>query len=178
MGGWSPNCSALQVCSQRYLGCEGNQAIEQRSDVLSFQTEPLAKDVEVTGKPRAVFWVASDAPDTDFFAKLIDVYPDGSALLISEGQLRMRYRQGFAYPMMMKPGEVYETHIDLGSVSNLFVKGHRIRLDVTSSNFPHFEPNPNTGATIGARSQPRIARNTLHYSPAHRSGIELPVVTR
>lgn len=176
MGGWSPNCSALQVCSQKYLGCTNEKPIAKRDDVLSFQSQPLASNTDVTGAPRAVVWVSSDAPDTDLFAKLIDVYPDGRALLISEGQLRMRYRNGYGQASLLKPGELYQVRIQLGSVSNLFAKGHRIRLDITSSNFPHFEPNPNTGAAIGVRSEPRIARNTVHFSRKYQSGLELPVV--
>ena len=150
--------------------------LSARRDVLVFQTQPLERDMEVTGPIEVSLWVASDAPDTDFMAKLIDVYPtsedypDGYALNISDGIFRMRYRDSWERPQFMKPGEVYEIAITLYPTSNLFVTGHRIRLDVSSSNFPRFDVNPNTGEPLGRNTRTQVALNTVHHStdrPSH-----------
>jgi putative CocE/NonD family hydrolase len=178
MGGWSPNCAQNQVCSTAFLGCKDNKPINQRPDVLSFVGEPLARSVEVTGAPAVNLWISSTARDTDFIVKLIDVFPDGYALILSEGQLRARYRDGFRTGHLLSPGEHYELRIKLASVSNLFPAGHRIRLDVTSSNFPKLEPNPNTGDPIGTWAHPVVAENVVYHSAEQPSYLELPVVTR
>ena len=112
----------------------------------------------------AKYWVSSDAPDTDFTAKLIDVYPNGYALIIADGQIRAKFRNSFEKPEPMKPGKIYEVTIDLGPTSNLFAAGHRIRLDVSSSNFPNIEPNPHK------------ARNSIYHDARKASYVELPVV--
>jgi putative CocE/NonD family hydrolase len=116
--------------------------------------------------------------DTDVMVKLIDVYPDGYAMLLSVGQLRMRYRDGYNRAALMKPGEWYQVGVELGSVSNLFAAGHRVRVDITSSDYPRLEPNPNTGAAIGTSTDPVVAQNTVHFSARQPSRIELPVITR
>ena len=156
--------------------------LSARHDVLVFQTQPLERDMEVTGPIEVALWVASDAPDTDFTAKLIDVYPtsedytDGYVLNISDGIFRMRYRDSWERPQFMKPGEVYEIAITLYPTSNLFVTGHRIRLDVSSSNFPRFDVNPNTGEPLGRNTRTQVALNTVHHSADRPSHVILSVV--
>ena len=153
-----------------------------RPDVLAFRTPPLEVPVEVTGPVVVRLWVASSAPDTDFTAKLIDVYPpnedypDGFAMNLTEGILRVRYRDSWERPSPMVPGEIYAITIELSPTSNLFVSGHRLRLDISSSNFPHFDVNPNSGEPEGAMEHPRIARNQVLADAAHPSHLVLPVI--
>jgi putative CocE/NonD family hydrolase len=120
--------------------------------------------VEATGFVRAKLSVSSDAPDTDFMAKLVDVYPNGYALIVADGQIRAKFRTSFEKPEPLKPGKIYEVTVDLGPTSNLFAAGHRIRLDVSSSNFPNIEPNPHK------------ARNSVYHEASRPSYLELPVV--
>src|SRR5262249_22614980 len=117
--------------------------------------------------------VSSDAPDTDFTAKLVDVYPHGYAMNLADGIKRARYRNGYQRGEPMEPGKVYEIEIDLGPTSNLFVPGHRIRVDISSSNFPRFDVNPNTGEPLGRHTHTRVALNTVHLDESH---IVLPVI--
>jgi putative CocE/NonD family hydrolase len=153
--------------------CAQDQSpLDSRTDILRFVTDPLADAVEVTGTIRARLSVSSDAPDTDFTVKLIDVYSDGYALILADGIIRTRYRNGQQKAELMKPGKVYEVPIDLGTTSNLFAKGHRIRVDISSSNFPHREPNPNTGEPVDRWTRKVKARNTVHLGA---SFVELPV---
>ncbi|MEE8442515.1 MAG: CocE/NonD family hydrolase [Dehalococcoidia bacterium] len=159
-----------------------NMPLSARHDVLVFQTTPLEADTEVTGPIEVSLWVSSDAPDTDFTAKLIDVYPpsedypNGFALNITDGITRMRYRDSWEKPEMMKPGEVYQLSIVLYPTCNLFAKGHRFRLDISSSNFPRFDVNPNTGEPLGMNKRTQMALNTVHHDADHLSHIVLPVV--
>jgi len=176
LGAATPNCAQNQVCSPGILGCTDSAPLNQRPDVLSFATPPLEAPVDVTGKIRARLWISSDAVDTDFTAKLIDVYPDGYALILADGQIRARYRRGFDKPLLMKPGEVSEVQIDLGSTSNLFHTGHRIRLDISSSNYPRFEPNSNTGEPAGRWTRREKARNTVYHQSGRASYVELPLL--
>jgi putative CocE/NonD family hydrolase len=175
IGGRYLGCARDQVCSPKTMGCADSLPLNRRPDVLSYETQPLAEALEVTGKVRARLWISSDAVDTDFTAKLVDVYPEGFALILTDGQLRARYRNGREKPRLMKPGTVYELNIDLGSVSNLFARGHRIRLDVSSSNYPRGEPNPNTGEPAGRWTARRKAANTVYHDAAHASFLELPI---
>jgi putative CocE/NonD family hydrolase len=176
IGGRYGPCAQDQVCSPKYRGCDNSLPLDDRDDVLSFATEPLKEAIDVTGKVRARLWVSSDAKDTDFTAKLIDVYPNGYAMIIADGLIRMRFRDGFEKAKLMKPGEVYEATIDLGSTSNLFALGHRIRLEISSSNFPQNEPNPNTGEPINGWTKKVKARNTVYFDKTRASHVELPVV--
>jgi hypothetical protein len=159
-----------------------NMPLSTRRDVLVFQTPPLEKDTEVTGPLEVMLWVASDAPDTDFTAKLIDVYPpsedypQGYALNISDGIFRMRYRDSWEKPQLMKPNEVCPVTIILYPTSNLFARGHRFRLDISSSNFPRFDVNPNTGEPLGRNTRTRVALNTVHHGADRPSHVTLPVV--
>jgi uncharacterized protein len=150
--------------------------LEQRADVLSFSTAALTAPVELTGRIRAMLWIASEAPDTDFIARLADVHPNGYVALIADGQLRARFRKGFDKPERLKPGEATELTIDLGSKSALFAAGHRLRLEVTSSSFPKLEPNPNTGDFTGWWTHGEKTRNTVFHDRAHASYVDLPVV--
>ena len=159
-----------------------NSPLSAREDVLTFQTPLLERDTEVTGPLEVMLWVASNAPDTDFTAKLIDVYPpsddypNGYALNISDSIFRMRYRNSWERPEMMKHGEVCAVTITLYPTSNLFAKGHRIRLDVSSSNFPRFDINPNTGEPLGRNTHTQVALNTVHHSADCPSHVVLPTV--
>lgn len=150
--------------------------VEIRQDVLVYTSEPLATGVELTGPIEAVLYVSSDAPDTDFTVKLVDVYPDGTAYNVQEGILRARYRNGFDRPTRMRPGEIYEVRVNVHATSNYFGPGHRIRVEVSSSNFPRFDRNLNTGGNNFDESRPAIATNTIHHSSTHPSHIVLPVI--
>ncbi len=157
------------------------RALSDRDDVLVFQTEPLNGPVEVTGPVAAHFWVSSTAHDCDVTVKLVDVYPpspdypDGYALNLTHGVLRLRFRDGFDAVRPMKPGEVYGVEIRAFPTANLFAVGHRIRLDVSASNFPHFDVNPGTAAPAGETSKPVVAICTLHMGPDTPSRIVLPI---
>ena len=146
-----------------HAGAFDQSAAALRSDVLVFETPPLDHELEVSGPITVRLWIASDAPDTDFTAKLIDVYPPsedfphGFAMNLTEGLLRVRYRDSWEQPAPMVLGEVYPITIELFPIANLFGRGHRLRLDISSSNFPHFDVNPNSGEPEGAWQQPRIA---------------------
>ncbi len=120
-------------------------------------------------------YISSDAPDTDFFVKLCDVYPDGRSFNICEGQLRARFRYGFLEEEMLKPGEIYPLDIDLWSTSIIFNKGHKIQVIVTSSNSPAYDVNPNTGEPFRASARTQVAHNTIYMDAAHPSAITLPV---
>jgi hypothetical protein len=152
--------------------------LDGRTDILRFQTAPLDRDIEVTGQVFARIWASSTAVDTDITAKLIDVYPDGRAYNLCDGILRGRYRESVERETPMVPGEPYEFVVDLWSTSNLFRAGHRIRLDVSSSNFPRFDANPNTGAPPFSSGERVVARNTVYFDAAHPSRVVLPVIPR
>jgi hypothetical protein len=111
------------------------RSVESRPDVLVYSSGVLTKDVEVTGAIHAVLYAATSAPDTDFTAKLVDVFPDGMALNLTDGILRLRYRDSLEKPALATPGQIYEINIDAGVTSNVFLKGHRVRLEISSSNF-------------------------------------------
>jgi hypothetical protein len=163
-------------------GAYDHRKLRERADVLAFSTPPLARDLEVTGPVSVRLWIASDSPDTDFTAKLIDVhppnedYPNGFAMNLTEGILRCRYRDSWERPTPMAPGEVYAITIELFPTGNLFSRGHRLRLDIASSNFPHFDINPNSGEPEGAMEHPRVARNRVLIDAAHPSHIVLPII--
>jgi len=150
--------------------------IEMRDDVLVFTSAVLEEGIEVTGPLEVVLQVSSSALDTDFTAKLVDVYPDGRAFNIQEGALRMRYREGLAKKVLMNPGEIYEIRLDLHASSNYFSAGHRIRLEVSSSNFPRWERNLNTGGNNYDETEWQIATNRVHHSKNRLSYLLLPVI--
>jgi putative CocE/NonD family hydrolase len=151
---------------------------ESREDVLVYTTLALEQDVEVTGPITVHLWATSSAPDTDFVARLVDVYPNGYAQNLNDGIIRARYRnfaQGEA-PTLIEPGKAYEYEIDLWATSNLFKAGHAIRLDVTSSNFPRWDRNPNTGHEFGADNELAVAHQTILHDSEHPSYVVLPIV--
>jgi uncharacterized protein len=156
--------------------------LSARRDVLVFQTEPLATDIEVTGEIEVKLWASSTALDTDFTAKLIDVYPAsedfpaGFDLNLEDGIIRARFREGLSQERLMQPGEVYELTIKLYPTSNVFKQGNRIRLDISSSNFPRFDINPNTGEPLNQHRRTLVATNTVFHDSAHPSHILLPVI--
>lgn len=150
-------------------------AIEARPDVLCYSTPPLDRDVEVIGPVHVRLWVSSSAPDTDFTAKLVDVQPDGTALNLCDGIIRARYRDGFSAATLLVPGEPVPVTIDLAGTANVFRKGGRIRLEVSSSNFPRFDRNTNTGATIASDTGLAVAMNTVFHDDAHPSFVMLHV---
>ena len=156
--------------------------LAEREDILIFETEPLARDIEVVGPVEATIWVSSSAPDTDLTIKLVDVYPrsldypEGYALNLCHGILRLRFRQGFERPRLLDEGEIACARVQAFPTANRFAAGHRIRLEVASSNFPHFDLNLNNGAPAGQWSEPRVAINTLHFSTDHPTHILLPVL--
>ena len=151
---------------------------EARPDVLVYTSAPLAADMEVTGPLAATLWIQSSARDTDFTGKLVDVFPDGAARALADGILRVRYRNGPTTPQLLTPGQPTEITIDLGATANLFKAGHRIRLEVSSSNFPRFDRNPNTGGVFGEDREVRRAEQTILHDAAHPSRLVLPVVER
>jgi len=158
-------------------GPKDQRSIESRPDVLVFSSESLTEPLEITGRVRAKLWAASDAPDTDFFVRLCDVYPDGRSFNICEGRIRARFRESFSQENLLKPGEVCAFDLDLWSTSIIFNKGHRLRVHVTSSSAPGFDPNPNTGEPFRHSAATRIARNTVYCDANHPSHMVLPVVT-
>ena len=150
-----------------WAGAFDQRAVATRPDVLVFTTPPLDEDLEIVGPVTAELWIASDAPDTDFTARLIDLYPpsadypDDFAMNLTEGLLRVRYRDSWEHPALISPGAVYAITIELFPVANLFRRFHRLRLDISSSNFPHFDVNPNSGEPEGSWLHPRPARNRI-----------------
>ncbi|HLI68910.1 MAG TPA: CocE/NonD family hydrolase [Ktedonobacteraceae bacterium] len=169
---------ALLMTPEYRPGPYDQRPVEAREDVLVYTSEALSTDVEVTGPIKVHLWAASSAPDTDFVARLVDVHPDGYAQNLTDGIIRARYRhfeQGEA-PSLIEPGRAYEYEIDLWSTSNLFKAGHRIRVDVTSSSFPRWDRNPNTGHPFGTDAELATARQTILHDEAHPSYIILPIV--
>ncbi|MEH6550694.1 MAG: CocE/NonD family hydrolase [Pseudomonadales bacterium] len=150
--------------------------IELRTDVLVYSSEALKEGIEVTGAIEVVLSVSSSALDTDFTAKLVDVYPDGRAYNIQEGALRMRYRDSLAKSVLMQPNKIYQVHLDLHVSSNYFPPGHKIRLEISSSNFPRLERNLNTGGNNYDETEWKVANNTIYHSAEHPSYLVLPII--
>ncbi len=169
---------ALLMSPEFRAGPLDQTPIEIRPDVLVYTTPVLEQDVEVTGPITMHLWAVSSAPDTDFVARLVDVHPNGFAQILTDGIIRARYRnfaRGEA-PSLIEPGRAYEYEIDLWSTSNVFKAGHRIRLDVTSSGFPRWDRNPNTGHDFGVDIELAVAHQTILHDRDHPSYIVLPVV--
>ncbi len=162
--------------------CRSTLPLSSRADVLVYQTPPLDHDIEVTGRLIVKLWAASDGPDTDFTAKLIDVYPPnrdypaGVDLNIADSIVRARYRDSLEHSKPLTPGQPAEFTIEMYPTSLVFRRGHRIRLDISSSNFPRFDVNPNTGGPLGEERAWRVAVNSVYHDPSHASRILLPVV--
>ena len=149
-----------------------------RPDVLVYTTPPLEEDVEVTGPISVTLYASSSARDTDFTAKIDDVHPDGTSMLIQYGIQRARYRESGTNPTLIEPGKIYEYTIGVWPTSNLFKKGHRIRLEISSSNFPMFDRNPNTGNTFATDTQEdlTVAHQVIHHDKRHPSHVTLPIM--
>jgi putative CocE/NonD family hydrolase len=171
-----------QHCRKQWFACPDEMPLASRNDVLVFETEPLKEDMEVTGTVSVNLWISSDGADTDFTAKLVDVYPPsrdfpaGAEFNIGDSIVRARFRDSVERAAPLTPGQVYPVKIELYPTSLLFARGHRIRLDVASSNFPRFDVNPNTGEPLNAHRHRRVARNAVYHDPAHPSHVLLPVV--
>ncbi len=157
-------------------GAFDQSELEARQDVLVYSTEVLEKGVEVTGPIELVLFVSSNVSDTDFTGKLVDVHPDGKAYNVQEGILRARYREGYEKKVWMMPGQVYQLTVSLHAVSNYFAPGHRIRLEVSSSNFPRFDRNLNTGGNNYDETRWKEAENAIHHSSRYPSRLVLPVI--
>ena len=171
-----------QRCRADFWLCSDTRPLSARPDVLVFQTPPLDRDVEVTGRLVVNLWAASDATDTDFTAKLIDVYPPNKDypadidLNVADSIVRARYRKGPGSAQLLTPGQPYAFTIETYPTSLVFKRGHRIRLDISSSNFPRFDVNPNTGEPLNENRRWKVAENSIYHDPQHPSHIVLPVI--
>jgi uncharacterized protein len=152
--------------------------IQSRDDVLVYTSDAFTAPLEVTGPVQLVLWIASSAKDTDFTAALSDVYPDGTARALTDGIVRARYRASKTTPTLLQPGTKYELRIDVGATGNVFLPGHRLRLEVSSSNFPRYDRNPNTGGPFGSDATTQPARQTVFHDATSRSHLVLPVIPR
>jgi hypothetical protein len=173
-----------QKCGEHVWNCKDALPLSARRDVLVFMSPPLGEDVEVTGPIDVKLWASSTALDTDFTAKLIDVHPPsldfpaGIDMNLEDGIIRARFRNSLEKQELMKPGAIYQFTIQLYPTSNLFKAGHRIRLDISSSNFPRFDVNPNTGEPLNAHRRMITATNTIYHDAAHPSHLILPIIPR
>ncbi|MBX3071047.1 MAG: CocE/NonD family hydrolase [Thermomicrobiales bacterium] len=152
--------------------------LEQRDDILVYSTPPLERDTEVTGPIKLMLYASTDCVDTDFSGTLIDVHPDGKAINLCEGIARARYRESLESPTLIEPGQTYQYTIDLWETSNLFKAGHQIRVEISSSNFPRFARNLNTGGDIASETEMRVANQTIFHDAARPSHLILPVIPR
>ena len=159
-------------------GVMDHRTLEEREDILVYSTPPLDKTIEITGPITVTLFAASTAKDTDFTAKLVDLRPDGYAQNLQDGIIRARFRTSAAEPSFITPGKVYCFEIDLWSTSHVVQVGHSIRLEISSSNFPRFDRNPNTGAGLGVNSNMIEAQQTVHHSSNFPSHITLPIIPR
>ena len=157
-------------------GAFDQRGVEARSDVLVYTTEPFDEPLAVVGPVEVILHVSSDAPDTDFTVKLVDVHPDGSAFNLDDTILRMRYREGFDRHVHMESGTVYEVALGPLATANVFGAGHRLRIEISSSNFPRYDRNLNSGGNNYDETEWRVANNAVHHSTEHPSRIVLPVL--
>ena len=162
-------------CNPRVFpwGPMDQRAVERRKDVLVYTSKPLKRDLEVIGPVKVVLWAATSTRDTDFTAKLVDVQPDGFARNLTDGILRLRYRNSLEKPELATPGAIYRITIDAGVTGNVFLKGHRIRVEISSSNFPRFDRNPNTGGRIADETRLLKASQTIYHDREHPSQLIL-----
>ncbi|HTV55129.1 MAG TPA: CocE/NonD family hydrolase [Terriglobia bacterium] len=179
---YSPDGPRDQRCNLTIPGCNDDLPLSARRDVLVFQTPPLVSSLVIAGPVKVNLWISSSAPDTDFTAKLIDVtppsadYPLGYAMNLADRIVRVRTSENTTKPILLRPGEIREVTIDLLGVANRFEAGHRIRLDISSSNFPFFDVNPNTGEAEGRQTHQAVAINSVYHDVAHASRIVLPTI--
>ncbi len=158
-------------------GPRDQRELEKRRDILVYTSEALISPITIAGPVKMKLYAASDARDTDWMIKLIDVKPDGTAMPVSEGILRAKFREGLDKIRLLSPGEIYEYDIELTGTANVFKPGHKIRIDITSSNFPQFDRNPNTGNPLGSSTELKIANQIVHHGGTRLSHILLPVVS-
>jgi hypothetical protein len=150
--------------------------LERRDDILVYTSDFLESSLTIAGPVKIKLFAATDGPDTDWMIKLTDVYPDGTSMPVSEGILRARFHEGLDKIKLLTPNQVYEYDIELTGTANVFKPGHRIRVDITSSNFPQFDRNPNTGEPLGSSAKIRIAKQTVYHGGVRASYVLLPVV--
>jgi putative CocE/NonD family hydrolase len=167
-----------EMTSAQIGGPDDYSAVERRDDVLVYTTPPLEEDLEVTGPVRMELFASTSARDTDFMAKLLDVWPNGFAQRLTDGMVRGRFRKGMDRPELLEPGRVYRFEIDLWNTSHVFKKGHRIRVEIASSAFPKYDRNLNTGAPLGRSTDMEVAEQTVYHSKQYPSAIILPVISR
>lgn len=174
----APTMGGPLCCDEKHMepGPRDQRSVENRDDVLVYSIGPLANDLETTGPVTARLFVKSSAVDTDFTAKLVDVGPDGFAKDLTEGILRMRYRDSQEHQNLMNPGQIYEITVDLWATSNVFLRGHSLRLEISSSNFPRFDRNLNTGEEVKFARHYVSATNTILHDAQHPSALVLPVI--
>lgn len=168
----------MQIPAGGFPGARDARGFEEQAEVRTFTSEPLAEPVSWTGRIQAELFLSSTVPDTDVIVRVSDVYPDGRSILIVDYPQRLRFREGFEREVMMKPGEVYPVKFPVGWISQIFAKGHRIRVTVASTGAPFYEPNPQNGKAM-TREFPddaMTATNTFHHSAPHASRILAPVV--
>jgi hypothetical protein len=166
-------------CCGAATGSQGpydQEAVEQRPDVLVYTSPPLATDTEVTGPITVTLYASSSAPDTDWTAKLVDVHPDNTAVNLNNGIQRASFRDPTTNPTPITPGQIYQYTITVWPTSNLYRAGHRIRLEISSSDFPQFDPNSNTGSWAGQETNTQIAHQTVLHDPQHPSHLLLPII--
>nr|WP_221381579.1 CocE/NonD family hydrolase [Actinoplanes polyasparticus] len=173
-----PTVGGATLGADGLAGPADQAAVERRGDVLCYTSDRLEEPLEVTGHVALTVHMSSTAVDTDVTGKLVDVFPDGRALILCEGLCRMRYRAGVGRPQPLEPGSIVEATVDMGITSNVFVPGHRIRLEVSSSNFPRYDRNPNNGGTIATTTETQVALNRIFHGPTHPSRLTLPVIAR
>ena len=173
-----PTVGGPLCCDAKHMepGPRDQRSVENRDDVLVYSSGPLAQDLEVTGPVTVSLFVKSTAVDTDFTGKLVDVSPDGFAKDLTEGIFRMRYRESPEHQVLMNPGQIYEITLDLWATANVFLKGHTLRLEISSSNFPRFDRNLNTGEAIAFARTAVSAANTILHDSEHPSALVLPIL--
>jgi uncharacterized protein len=173
-----PTLGGAVCCDPKIFpwGPMDQRPVEKRKDVLVYTSAPLKQDLEVTGPTRVVLYASTSALDTDFTAKLVDVFPSGEARNLTDGILRLRYRDGLERTELAEPGKIYPLTIDAGVTSNVFLAGHSIRLEISSSNFPRFDRNPNTGRSIAEETMLKKAQQLVYHSRQYPSHVLLPVI--
>jgi hypothetical protein len=173
-----PTVGGPLCCDATHLppGPRDQKTVEARADVLIYSTEPLEKDVNVAGPVTLELYASSTVVDTDFTAKLVDVSPDGFVRNVTEGILRVSYRDSNTTPKPIVPGKIYKLKIDMSATSNVFLKGHKIRLEISSSNFPRFDRNLNTGKSAAESADFVKATQTIYHDAAHPTALILPIV--
>jgi putative CocE/NonD family hydrolase len=170
-----PTRGGAVCCNPRVFpwGPLDQRTVEKRSDVLVYTTRPFRRNLAVAGPVKVVLYVSTSARDTDFTAKLVDVFPDGRARILTDGILRLRYRKTLEKSELAAPGKIHEITIDAGETGNVFLAGHQLRVEISSSNFPKYDRNPNTGGSIADETRLLAARQRIFHGGAHASRIEL-----